>query len=381
MRYRITCLTPTLVGDGERLSPIDYMVWKDQVNVLDQMRIFRLLARGPRLDGYLSQLKRAEKLDFASWGGFAQNYAGRRIPFEHASSSAVWERARAENLFIPTFSTGPAGPYLPGSALKGSIRTALVCARATSQSLKDAAAKLSKDGRGMRQAANAVEDSAVGPGASNALRLIGLADSNPIARAAFKIYLLRVSTLESRGGKYELAWKQAPRGGTKKVEDSTPIFAEMAVPGTTFEGTFQENHFLQLPDVAKAFRSRDRLTVPAMFKTIQDYTGRVLQAQSQYAGWTGLTPLKTGLERLQQRHQELSGAENRCLLPLGWSAGFLSKTAFLDTKDDAYRSILSTVPYYSRAIQSNLPFPKTRRIVFLNNQPAALAGFVELELM
>jgi CRISPR-associated protein Csm5 len=44
MRYRLTCLTPTLVGDGRRLSPIDYMVWKDQVNVLDQWRIFRLLA-------------------------------------------------------------------------------------------------------------------------------------------------------------------------------------------------------------------------------------------------------------------------------------------------------------------------------------------------
>jgi len=48
MRYRLTCLTPMLVGDGEKLSAIDYMVWKDHVNVLDQWRIFRLLAKGPR---------------------------------------------------------------------------------------------------------------------------------------------------------------------------------------------------------------------------------------------------------------------------------------------------------------------------------------------
>lgn len=67
MKYRLTCLTPTLVGDGQKLAPIDYMVWKDHVNVLDQHRIFRLLAKGPRLEGYLSQLKKAEKLDFASW--------------------------------------------------------------------------------------------------------------------------------------------------------------------------------------------------------------------------------------------------------------------------------------------------------------------------
>ena len=57
MKYRVTCLTPTLVGDGQKLAPIDYMVWKDHVNVLDQRRIFRLLAKGPRLEGYLAQLK------------------------------------------------------------------------------------------------------------------------------------------------------------------------------------------------------------------------------------------------------------------------------------------------------------------------------------
>ena len=106
MRYRLTCLTPLLVGDGRKLAPIDYMVWKDQVNVLDQWRIFRLLAKGPRLDSYLTQLKNAEKLDFATWGGFAQNFAGRRIPFENAAYSAYWNRAGGESLHIPTFATG-----------------------------------------------------------------------------------------------------------------------------------------------------------------------------------------------------------------------------------------------------------------------------------
>ena len=99
MRYRATCLTPALTGDGQKLAPIDYMVWRDQVNVLDQRRIFKLLAKGPRLDSYLSQLKRSEKLDFASWGGFAQNFAGRRIPFEHASMAAHYDRA-SKRVFI-----------------------------------------------------------------------------------------------------------------------------------------------------------------------------------------------------------------------------------------------------------------------------------------
>src|SRR5207237_6045707 len=120
-----------LVGDGRRLSPIDYMVWKDHVNVLDQWRIFRLLAKGPRLEGYLTQLKTAQKLDFASWGGFAQNFAGRRIPFENPAYSTYWNRASGDPLNIPTFAAGPSGPYLPGTAIKGALRTGMVLTGAT----------------------------------------------------------------------------------------------------------------------------------------------------------------------------------------------------------------------------------------------------------
>ena len=90
------------------------MVWKDQVNVLDQTRIFKLLARGPRLDGYLAQLRKATKLDFASWGGFAQNFSQRRIPFEHAESAAIWNAAPSESLFIPTFASGDCWRLSPG---------------------------------------------------------------------------------------------------------------------------------------------------------------------------------------------------------------------------------------------------------------------------
>jgi CRISPR-associated protein Csm5 len=82
MRYRLTCLTPLLVGDGRKLGPIDYMVWKDHVNVLDQWRIFRLLAKA-RDSKAISPSSRPPRSS-ASWGGFAQNLAGRRIPFENA---------------------------------------------------------------------------------------------------------------------------------------------------------------------------------------------------------------------------------------------------------------------------------------------------------
>jgi CRISPR-associated protein Csm5 len=235
MNYRLTCLTPTLVGDGQRLSPIDYMVWKDHVNVLDQWRIFRLLAKGPRLEGYLSQLKKAEKLDFASWGGFAQNYAGRRIPFEHASSTQYWERTHAEHLFIPTFSTGPSGPYLPGTAIKGAFRTGVVHGRVTERLLTDLAERASirkAECRGVRRSRS--KSPRWEPPAPIRCASSPLTIRRRYRPVTFKVYLLRTSTLEARGaGKFEVAWKQTPRGNVKRAEDSTPVFAEMAEPGAS----------------------------------------------------------------------------------------------------------------------------------------------------
>ena len=381
MKYHVTCLTPTLVGDGAKLSPIDYMVWKDHVNVLDQHRIFRLLARGPRLEGYLSQLKRADKLDFASWGGFAQNYAGRRIPFEHASSSAVWERTQAEHLFIPTFATGTSGPYLPASALKGAIRSALVGARAKAQVLKDTADRLGIESRTMRQVTQAVEDSAVGPGGSNAMRLLSMGDSSAIPVSALKVYLMRVSTLEARGsGRYEVAWKQSPRGAGKRPEDGTPLFAEMASPGTVFQGQWQENAFLAQPEIARALRAKDRPSIPQIFQAINAFTAQLLQVQSQYAEWAGLPLLRSEIATLEAKLSDAAAGQGRCVLALGWGAGFFSKTAFLDTREPEYRKILAQMPFYAKAIQSNLPFPKTRKVIFLQNQPAALPGFVEIQI-
>src|ERR1044071_7490858 len=193
LRYRLTCLTPLLVGDGRRLSPIDYMVWKDHVNVLDQWRIFRLLAKGPRLEGYLAQLKKADKLDFASWGGFAQNFAGRRIPFEHTAYSAYWNRASGDSLHIPTFSAGAAGPYLPGTAIKGALRTGMVFAHWRDGMLQDVRGRVQGE-RPPRRPAEAVEDQALGSAGTNRMRFLSAGDSGVVANSQFKVYLLRTST-------------------------------------------------------------------------------------------------------------------------------------------------------------------------------------------
>ncbi len=381
MRYRLTCLTPLLVGDGRKLSPIDYMVWKDHVNVLDQWRIFRLLAKGPRLEGYLNQLKTAEKLDFASWGGFAQNFAGRRIPFESAAYSAYWNRAAGESLHIPTFAAGASGPYLPAAAIKGALRTGMIFANWRDGMLQNTLARV-KGERMPRRPAEGVEESALGPAGSNKMRLIGAGDSAPIATGQFKIYLLRTSTLQPRGSNFALGWKQSPRGAVDgaRPEDSTPAFAEMATPGTSFEGAWDEKTFFLQPEVRRSMRWPESFDRARIFESVNIYAQGLLSLQRQYASWAGLGLLDRSLDELEQK---LASAREKgsCLLSLGWGGGLPAKSAWLDTTNADYRQILEQFQIYNRALATNLPFPKTRRIVFLNNKPATLPGWVELEVV
>jgi CRISPR-associated protein Csm5 len=379
MRYRLTCVTPLLVGDGRKLSPIDYMVWKDHVNVLDQWRIFRLLAKGPRLEGYLTQLKTSERLDFASWGGFAQNFAGRRIPFENAAYSAYWNRAAGDTLHIPTFAAGASGPYIPGTAIKGALRTGMVFAHWRDGMLQDVLGRV-KGERLPRRPAESVEEQALGPAGSNRMRFVSAGDSTPIANSQFKIYLLRTSTLQPRGGNFALGWK-SQRGTVDgaRPEDSTPVFAEMANPGTSFEGDWDEKTFFLQPEVRRSVRWPEVFNRAKIFEAVNVYAAGLLALQRQYASWAGMGLLDKNLDELEQR---LAAARQKgaCLLSLGWGAGLPAKSAWLDTTNSDYRQILEQFGFYNRALATNLPFPKTRRIVFLDNRPATLPGWAELAI-
>jgi CRISPR-associated protein Csm5 len=166
----------------------------------------------------------------------------------------------------------------------------------------------------------------------------------------------------------------------RRPEDSTPLFAEMAVPGATFEGRWEEDPFFSQPEILRALNWREAPGSAGFFDAANRHAGGLLAAHRLYAETAGLRELAATLAGLESRLEQVRQSKRGCLLQMGWGAGFLSKAAALDTGGEAFRQILSQVPLYGRAVQSGLPFPKTRKVVFLENRPAALPGWVSLEI-
>jgi len=378
-RYRLTVLTPTLAGDGQKLSPIDYMVWKDQVNVLNQRRIFRLLARGPRIESYLGQLRKSEKLDFASWGGYAQNYALRRIAFDDAASAEVYDRAPAELCSIPTFAADLNGFYLPASVLKGAIRLAMLVDRVSEGQVKAAVEALNSDSP--RRAAGNLEIAVLGSPGTSRTRPVRISDSRAVSTAATKVYLLRTATLIDRGGKLEAGWK-GTRGSVpfNRAPDAAPYFAEMAVPGTVFEGDYRLPVIFRQPEAIRALRWKAPASSADLVRAANRASTLLLNTHRKFAEAAGLAQIIALCDALLKRVAEAEAA-GRFLTCIGWGTGLLAKSVWTASAEQSIRDGLGRFPGYDRAIRTGFPFPKTRRLIIRNNRPVSMPGWVELELL
>ncbi|NUN04065.1 MAG: hypothetical protein HUU41_23405, partial [Bryobacteraceae bacterium] len=116
-----------------------------------------------------------------------------------------------------------------------------------------------------------------------------------------------------------------------------------------------------------------------LFRAANRYAADLLARTKSYAAMAGHGRVEASAGELEAEVSKAE-AEGACILPLGWGAGLMAKSAWLDTGDETYRQVMSQVPLYAKAVQTGMPFPKTRRVVFFENQPAAMPGWVRLEL-
>ena len=189
-----------------------------------------------------------------------------------------------------------------------------------------------------------------------------------------------VNHVVPRGGnQYELGWKGMGRGAGRD-EDALPTFAETAIPGAVFTGRFGSNAFFAQDEVRQALHWRQPLAPAQLAEAANLWAAQAIELHQQYAERLKLSGLYTELDRLKQAVADARTRPGSCVVCLGWNAGLIGKSATLDTQSESALSLMRQLPYYQRAIQTGLPFPKTRRIIFRDGLPATLRGWAVLDI-
>ena len=132
--------------------------------------------------------------------------------------------------------------------------------------------------------------------------------------------------------------------------------------------------FLQNPDLIRGLGWRSAPSLETIAAAANQYAAAQFDVHAGYADACGLPGLQQAVQRLKGALDSAQAEPLSCLLCLGWGGGFASKTAFLDTNLDSYRKVLRAVPSLSKSIRDKVPFPKTRRVIFADGQPAYTAG-------
>jgi len=404
--------TPLFIWDGDTLTPLSFVVDGDLVHVLDADRFIRAfsstgqeayltwieptLDRLARLDQQIEQagqnrdLRRQlnqEKRQVAS-GLSVERFLRQRLGKNAATFvkgvaciaySVHWAVRPGDDGFRGFIKEAGYRPYVPGTELKGALRTALLYTllgqhdnytilrneladfRRTFQSGQSPKAKIQK----LAGIAGQVEGATLRGSKSDAkydlLKLLQVGDGELLTADA-----LRICALESVGtGRF------------------TRTLAEAVEPGTTF--TFRLT-LASVEDAGWALRqlgldklAAANLSTERLLEAAYQRSAAILEADEGY--FQDHLAVHKEIRRLQAENDPKAP-----LLRLGTGQGFLSTTIDLRVRDrdpGLYdRAIREGVSFQRRWRTQQNNFPKTRRTVSDGHgNPLTLPGWIKLNVM
>jgi CRISPR-associated protein Csm5 len=253
-------------------------------------------------------------------------------------------------------------PYLPGSSLKGALRTALAWGLLSAEERSPTAHELAPN---PYHAAAPLERRLFGPSPNlDLLRALRVADLALVGDAeadvsVAAIYSLRGNHLASKGPGYR--WHV----------ESLPV-------GTRLAGSVSlDEHLLGLPAASRSFGSRRDWLADLPRHCVAFATELARREAAFYREWGPPAPLDF-YRRLLDRAERAERAEG--LIQLGWGTGWTAKTVGMVLQDDPRFPELVSRYRLDRGRVAPA-FPKTRRLIERGNTPELPLGWVRFRLV
>ena len=404
---KLLTMTPIHVGSGETLNSLSYITDRNSLYVLNMDKFFAILSEVQReaylqwmepilnrmaeLDGKIDQAKdsrertqlKNQKRDLErqlSIAWFIENRL-RQPPIDFLKKCFAYQlpfvSPPGRDGFRTHIKDGQNKVYVPGTEIKGTIRTSLLYSLLKDKtnyeilrgSLNDFLTffrsgaspkeKIKKLARiADAQFENGLERKLLRGREKDAkydfLKLVNISDTNAVPLTHLQIKTIMVL------------------GSTRNIR----IWEETINPQTEFQFNFnvQERAFL---DELKLQRLKDCLSIPKFLEACYYRSREILEEDKRY--FVGEKYILELINNLQKENQAISP-----LLRLGAGQGFLGTTIGLKVKqndpelyDDAIREGVS---FFRKWRTQRGKFPKTRRVIVdSRGNPVSLLGWVKLQ--
>ncbi len=367
MKYQLKTITPVHIGTGEILSQIDGFYDNGRWHRID---IDAVLAAIPESE--LNRLTIAMGQRNFQWGRYLstnQRSASYTLPCpEDPRETEI--REAIKDVF--------GRPMIPGSSIKGAIRTALLW-DLISDDNKEAQNDLKE------QVQRRTNRSWVGQGIErrvlgkdpnhDLMRVVQVSDTAPIPIEALEMGVAWTVTLNRDG---ELVPK---REGNREYK----TFVEQIRAEQTFDFSIKidKSLFRQREKGELGYSDRQEQVVCEELAEVCNFVGKGLaKDEAEFYDYYRLPELANFYESLANQIENLS--DGAFILPIGWGTGYLAKTVTgLLTGDDT--DLMMKLRRHYRLGRSRSggdyyddEFPKTRRVLYDRQRPKSPLGWVQI---
>lgn len=382
LTYTLEVLTPIHVGSGQQLMPSEYLL--DNKN----RKFFRInmgrLFQSPDFDfeTYISLINRGH-----FYLGDRYLEAGiSNTDYELDATGSINELSlnvgRASG-FVLEFIKEGGKPYLPGSSLKGSLRSLVVryIIRNNRRRYEDTLDRQLQEMAERRRRVRAeffstpAEQALTGKPNNSVFRTLQIGDSLPIS---FNDMCLSYVKVISQSGNAGFRWKDlGSRINLNRCEKATAIFFEAIKPGTRVTGRVRMDDFLFNEDVARLlhFNRNGLEAMSDLANTCNAEAREVINGEIKFFREVNFSQGVTENERLLCMLSDLKSDE--FLLPLAWGTGYRNKAAGETINPHLFGRIRGAF----RLGRDNMLFPKSRKIVFEFGEPATVCGWSRVKLL
>ncbi len=356
MKLIISTLTPIHIGSGGKYSAAEFLIKGNQLYRVDINKLFGMLDERSKED-FIIQLEEP----YFQLGSFLR---GKNIEISRIKRYSCNLKAGYPAEINEHVKTN-GGAFIPGSSIKGSIRTAILYNLIEKKDIDRISKMLDlKYWQRDREVQKFIDNFFSGKtkelsSYSSFLRFLQITDTNTISNVS--VYSIKVANVERGGG---VTWY-------KRRGREVTLFNETIDVNENLGVEISEHYN---PNIYKDLRLGEKERLINLDKIIEDvyiFSADLIEHELEFAEKYHMDFLKNFYEQLKSKNTKDSP-----LLRLGHGSGYLATTIGLKLK--RYPNVFEKVRRSLRGKSYPYEFPKTRKIVFENGKPSYPLGWVKI---